>query len=121
MRVAITSRESSLESQVDQRFGRARYFMVVDTETSATEFHDNEVNLNAVQGAGIQSAQNVSQLGIGAVITGHVGPNAFRTLSAAGIAVYTGATGSVSDALDMLKSGAIAPVEAADVEGHWII
>jgi len=121
MRVAITARESSLESQVDQRFGRARYFIVVDTDTDKAEFHDNEVNLNAVQGAGIQSAQNVSRLNVSAVVTGHVGPNAFRTLSAAGIAAYTGATGSVREALVKLKDGAMSPVDTADVEGHWII
>lgn len=121
MKVAITAKETSIESPVDQRFGRARYLIVVDTDTDQIEVHDNEVNLNAVQGAGIQTAQNTSRLGVSAVITGHVGPNAFRTLSAAGITVYTGATGSVQEAVDKLKDGAMTPVDAADVEGHWII
>lgn len=121
MKVAITAREASFESQVDQRFGRAKCFAVIDTDTNNIEFHDNDVNLNAVQGAGIQSAQNVSQLGVSAVITGHAGPNAFRTLSAAGITVYTGATGSVRETLAKLKDGEMSPVDTADVEGHWII
>ncbi len=121
MRIAISATEPSLESQIDQRFGRAKCFVVIDTETDEVQFHDNELNLNAVQGAGIQSAQNVSQLNVKAIITGHVGPNAFRTLSAAEIAVYTGISGSVQEALDSFKSGKMTPVNAADVEGHWII
>ena len=120
MRVAVTAKEPSLDGLVDQRFGRARYLVVTDTETGEFEVHDNEVNLNATQGAGIQTAQNVSRLGVGAVITGHVGPNAFRALSAAGVAIYTGATGCVEEAVTQLKNGTLSPVQDADVEGHWI-
>ena len=121
MKVAITAKEPSLNSEVDQRFGRARYFIVVDTDTDEIEVHDNKLNLNAAQGAGIQSAQNISKLDVAAVLTGHVGPNAFQTLSAAGIQVYTGASGSVREALTKLKCGEINPVKVADVEGHWVI
>lgn len=119
MRVVVTAKESSIDSPVDQRFGRARYLIVVDTETGATEAHDNEVNLNALQGAGIQTAQNIAQLKVEAVLTGHVGPNAFRTLSAAGVAAYTGLQGTVAQALDDLRKGALIPANSADVEGHW--
>lgn len=119
MKVAITAKGATLDSEVDQRFGRAKYFVVVDTETDKVEVHDNEVNLNAAQGAGIQSAQTLSALGVSAVLTGHLGPNAFRTLSAAGIDGYTGASGLVQDALTALKEGKMKPVQSADVEGHW--
>lgn len=119
MRVAVTAKEASVSSRVDQRFGRARYLLVVDTETGAVEAHDNDVNLNAVQGAGIQTAANVSRLGVEAVLTGHVGPNSFRSLSAAGIRVYTGLDGTVSQAVDQFKTGSLSPVGSADVEGHW--
>lgn len=119
MKVAVTAKGTSLESEVDQRFGRAKYLIVVDTDTDAIDVHDNEVNLNAAQGAGIQTAQNLAGLGVSSVVTGHVGPNAFKTLSAAGINAYTGATGLVRDALADLKEGKLSPVQAADVEGHW--
>jgi len=121
MKIAITAKEPSLESEVDQRFGRAKYFVVVDTDTNEIEIYDNEINLNAVQGAGIQSAQNVARFNVEAVLTGHVGPNSYRTLSAAGIAVFTGVAGIVNEAISMLKSGKLKPVNAADVEGHWFI
>jgi len=119
MRVAVTAREANVESQVDQRFGRARYLIVIDTETGDTEVHDNEVNLNAVQGAGIQTAQNAARLNVEAVLTGHLGPNAFRTLSAAAITAYTGLQGTVGQAIEEFKAGRLNPVDSADVEEHW--
>jgi predicted Fe-Mo cluster-binding NifX family protein len=121
MKVAISAKGESLESEVDQRFGRARYFIVYDLETGICEARDNEINLNATQGAGIQSAANVAALGVQAVLTGHVGPNSFRALAAADIAVYTGLHGTAAQAIDELRSGRIAPVDSADVEGHWVI
>jgi predicted Fe-Mo cluster-binding NifX family protein len=120
MKVAISAKSTSLVSDVEQRFGRAKYFIVFDTESNSSEVHDNEVNLNAVQGAGIQSAANVANLGAEAVLTGHVGPNSFRALSAAGIKVCAGMTGTVDQALEDLKAGRLTPVVSADVDGHWI-
>ncbi len=41
MRVAITSTGNTLESTLDQRFGRCAYFVIYDTETKALEFLPN--------------------------------------------------------------------------------
>jgi predicted Fe-Mo cluster-binding NifX family protein len=120
MKVAVTAKEASLGSLVDQRFGRARYLIVIDTQTGEHQVHNNEVNLNAAQGAGIQTAQNVVQLGVEAVLTGHVGPNAYRALSAGGVRVYTGVGGTVEQALEELKAGKLSPADSEDVEGHWV-
>jgi len=120
MKIAVTSRGAELESEVDPRFGRARYFVIVDTETGESQAVDNEQNLNAAQGAGIQAAQLVAQQGVEALLTGHVGPNAFRALSAAGIKIYSNAEGTVGDAVEQLKAGKLAQAEGADVQGHWM-
>lgn len=82
MKLAITSVDEGIESSVDLRFGRAKYFVVVDLETHATTTVSNYVNLNAAQGAGIQTAKTLIDLGVKAVITGHVGPKAFSALEA---------------------------------------
>ena len=119
MRIVVTATEADLQSPVDQRFGRARYLLVIDLETGATEVHDNEVSLNAVQGAGIQTAQNVARLGVTAVLTGHMGPNAHRALAAAGVAVYTGLSGTAAQAVEDFRNGLLTPADAPDVEGHW--
>jgi predicted Fe-Mo cluster-binding NifX family protein len=119
MKIAITATAGDLQATVDRRFGRARHLLVVDLEADTLEVHDNEVNLNAVQGAGIQAAQNVAGLGVEAVLTGHLGPNAHRALAAAGIAAYTGFAGSVAEAIEEFRSGQLTSAESPDVEGHW--
>jgi len=119
MKVAVTAQGSEPSSPVDPRFGRAKYFVIVDTETDEFSAADNAMNLNALQGAGIQAGRTVAELGVEAVITGHVGPKAFSTLAAAGIPVYTGATGTVAEAVQKFKDGALAEAGGADVESHW--
>jgi len=119
VKIAISSSGSTLEAPVDPRFGRAAKFLLVDTESGAVEVHDNVQNLNAAQGAGIQSAETVARLGAGAVITGHCGPKAFRVLGAAGIKVVVGAKGTAAEAVEAFKRGELRPADSADVEGHW--
>jgi len=109
-----------LESKVDPRFGRANWFIVVNTKTGDYQVVSNEQNLNVGQGAGIQSAENISRYGVEAVITGNCGPKAFKTLGAAGIQVYCGAEGTVSEVLEKLKSGKLNVAAEANVQGHWI-
>lgn len=119
MKLIISASGSTLDSPVDPRFGRAAYFIAVDSENGTFEAHSNGQNLNAAQGAGIQSAETVSRLGAEIVITGHCGPKAFRTLSAAGIKVMTGAEGTVKDAIEAFRAGKLIPSGTADVESHW--
>ena len=120
MKIAVSSTGKDLSSIVDQRFGRARFFIVIDTETGEFSAYDNTQNLNALQGAGIQSAKNVVDFGAKAVITGNAGPKAFSTLQAAGIDIYTGAAGTVQEAVDAFKAGALQKAGKANVEGHWM-
>ena len=120
MKIAVTSQGRELTSEVDQRFGRAKCLVVIDTETSDFQVHDNTVNLNAVQGAGIQTGQNIANLNVEAVITGNVGPNAFKTLNAAGVKIFIAEKQTVADALESFKTGKLKEVDSANVEGHWI-
>lgn len=106
-----------LDSAVDERFGRARYILVVDLESDGLEVIDNEENVEAMQGAGIQTAQEVSQRGAEWVLTGHVGPKAFQALNTASVNIGTGATGTVRETLERYKKGDFLPVETADVQG----
>ncbi|MCD6389946.1 MAG: NifB/NifX family molybdenum-iron cluster-binding protein [Desulfobulbaceae bacterium] len=120
MKIAITSNGQEMGSEVDPRFGRAKWFSLVDTESGEHEAIDNEQNLNAAQGAGIQAGQNVVELGVEAVITGNVGPKAFRVLQSAGIKMYLCGSGvTVSEAVAQFKAGELKQVDQANVEGHW--
>jgi len=120
MQVTITSQGKELSSEVDTRFGRAKWLIVVDTETGDFKVYDNELNLNAVQGAGIQTGQNIANLGVEAVITGNVGPNAFKTLNAANVKIFLAEKQTVADAIEAFKAGKLKEVDQANVEGHWI-
>ncbi len=120
MKLAITSSGNSLESNLDQRFGRAAMFIIYDTDTDTFEVVDNTQNLNAVQGAGIQSAQHVVNAGAQVCVTGHTGPKAFKVLSAANIPVYLADAGPVQAAIDAWKRGGLKQISEADVEGHWV-
>jgi MinD superfamily P-loop ATPase len=99
MKIAVTSTGNSLDSEVDARFGRAAYFLVVDTETMDFECIGDEA-LSASGGAGISAAKTVVDSGAKAVLTGNCGPNAARTLSAAGVKLYAGVSGAVKDAIE---------------------
>lgn len=119
MKVAVSAQGPNLDSLVDPRFGRARHFLLIDTETGQFTAHDNGQNLNAAQGAGIQAAQMVARLGAEAVLTGNVGPKAFTALQAGEVAVHTGAAGTVRQALEDYRAGRLQPAAKANVEGHW--
>ena len=120
MNIAITSKGNSLEAPIDLRFGRAEKFIIYDTETGEFACMDNSQNLNATQGAGIQSAQNVINTGTKALLTGHCGPKAFRTLAAGEVEVYTVKQMTVQEAIDQFKQGKLTAEKSADVEGHWV-
>jgi predicted Fe-Mo cluster-binding NifX family protein len=120
MKIAITSTGSNLDSQIDLRFGRASGFIIYNVDDDSFEFVDNTQNLNAMQGAGIQAAQNVINQGVDAIVTGHCGPKAFTVLSSADVKIYTGGEGTVKETLEKFKKGELKESTSADVEGHWI-
>ena len=120
MKIAFTTSGNDLDAPLDSRFGRAPKFLVYDLDAATFEVFDNRQNLDAAQGAGIQSAEAVARLGAGAVVTGHCGPKAFRVLSAAGVKIYPCAAATVGEALEQYVAGALAEAGAPDVEGHWV-
>ncbi len=117
--IAITSTDGNLEGMVDERFGRSKKIIVFDKEKQSFDVIDNTVNMNSPQGAGIQTAQNVATTAAQVVISGHLGPNAFRVLQAAGIEAYSASNMTIKEALAQLEEGALTKLAGADVEGHW--
>ena len=119
MIVAVTAEGADLAAKVDPRFGRARYFLVVDTEKGLVTAHDNSAHRDAAQGAGIQAGRSVAQLGVEALLTGNVGPKAFDVLNAAGVKIFLVDGGTAQEAVDKLKAGSLHEVAQANVEGRW--
>jgi predicted Fe-Mo cluster-binding NifX family protein len=120
MKILITAQDKTPQAQVDPRFGRAKYFMVLDTDTGQYTPVDNAQNLNAAQGAGIQAGRQAVELGAQVVLTGHVGPKAFATLQAGGVKVCSGASGTIAEAVEMFRAGKLQAAAGADVQGHWL-
>jgi predicted Fe-Mo cluster-binding NifX family protein len=120
MKIVFTTSGDDLQGPLDNRFGRAPKFLVYDLEDGTFQVVDNRQNLDATQGAGIQSAETVARLGAKALVTGHCGPKAFRVLLAAGIKVYNTDAPTVAEALEQYRAGRLTEAKVADVEGHWV-
>ena len=114
----MTTLSGNLEAQIDPRFGRCPYFVIVDSETMEFEAVPNTAS-GSMSGAGIQAAQTVASKGAEVLITGNVGPNAFQALSAAGIKVVTGAFGNVREVIEKYKSGGLKETSSPTVRGHF--
>ena len=118
MKVAVTAAGKTPEDPVDQRLGRAQGFILFG-EDDSWQYVDNRPNVEALSGAGVQAAQDLADRGVAAVVTGHVGPKAYSVLSAAGIKVYIGASGTVKEAYEAYKAGRLQEAQEADRPGHW--
>lgn len=120
MKIVLTANGRDLNAPLDSRFGRAANFIVYDADDGSFSVLDNQQNLNAAQGAGIQAAQAVVASGAEILLTGHCGPKAFRVLQAAGVRTYTTGAATVAAALEEFEAGKLAEIQSADVEGHWV-
>ena len=88
MKICITSQGSTLDAPVEERFGRAPYFMIIDTETGSAEAIENKF-AGAPGGVGPKAAQLLIARKVAALVSGMVGGNAREVLMAAGIRMYT--------------------------------
>ena len=117
MKIAVSSTGSDLDAEVDPRFGRCQFFVIVDLEDMSFEAIPNG-NLAQTSGAGIQSAKVVADRGAKAVLTGQVGPNAYQVLSEAGLDIITEASGPVRKAVQQYKNGQFQLAEKPNAANH---
>ena len=118
MKIALTVTAPDLEAQIDPRFGRCPYFLIVETDTLSFEALENP-NVALGGGAGIQSGQLMAEKGVQHVLTGNCGPNAYQTLSAAGIGVIVGCSGGVREVIEQYRSGRLSPEAQPNVASHF--
>ena len=117
MKIAVTSKGTGLDAQVDPHFGRAAYIIIVNPESLEFDVIDNSENANAFKGAGIQAASMVSGKGVEVLLTGSCGPNAFKALNAAKIKVAGDVSGIVRDAIKLFTEGKLSFTDKANAEG----
>ena len=118
MKICVTANASNLDSQIDPRFGRCSYLIIVDSQTMQFEAIPN-MAAGATGGAGIQAVQTIAKKDVKLLITGNVGPNAFGALSAAGIEIVTGAFGFVKEAVEKFNRGEFQKTSAPTVGSHF--
>ncbi len=119
MIIALTAKGNDLDSGLDVRFGRASTIVLFNKDDGSIDTLENTVNLNAAQGAGIQTAQRISETKATVVITGNVGPKAFKVLEAAGIKTYTSNASTIKEAIEQFDRGELNIATGPNVEGHW--
>jgi predicted Fe-Mo cluster-binding NifX family protein len=119
MRIVVSSTGKDLDSQVDVRFGRCPYFMVIEVEGKKIKGHRAVENASANQmgGAGMTAAQAVADLKADAIITVNMGPRAFIVFRQLGMEVYHG-TGTVRKAVEDFVAGRLKKIEDATGPGH---
>jgi len=117
MRIAISSTGPSLESEVDPRFGRCQFFVIVNLNNMDFEAVPNASN-TLEGGAGIQAAKAIIERGAETILTGYIGPNAEQVLSTAGLNIITGVSGTVGNVVEQYKEGKLKPVGQGDVRIH---
>ena len=118
MKIAISATGPTLDADVDPRFGRCQYFVIVDPETMEFEALENS-SATAAGGAGISAGQMIAGKGVEVVLTGNCGPNAHQVLSSSGIQVITGVSGKVREAIQGYKSGKFQTSAQPNVPDHF--
>ena len=117
MKIVVTANGANLNAQASPVFGRCPAYVFVDTETMQFEAVQNPA-VSASGGAGIQAAQFVVERGGQAVVTGHVGPNAYNVFLAANVPVHMFGGGSVRQAVEAYKAGQLPVVGGPNVPAH---
>ncbi len=121
MRIAVSCTEESTKKMASPSFGRAPFFYLAESEEYTGYFVPNTQNKQAVQGAGIQSAQTILREEAEVLITGHCGPKAFRVLTEGGVRIFQGEPKrTVDETLKDFFDNKLVELKSADVEGHWV-
>lgn len=99
MKVAITSKGRTLDSEVETRCSRSPFFVLVDTKTGGLNALKNP-GASAKDAACVEAVRFLVGEGVQIVLTGNVGHNALITMQDTNIRIYLGATGRVRETLE---------------------
>ncbi len=118
MKVAICIRDEATEPMMDDRFGRAAFFLMVDTADDGEEIVANP-SLSLGGGAGVRTVEFLSEQDTEAVVAENVGPNAARALQAAGIRVFRPRHRTARENLAALSAGELTEAAGPTVDSHY--
>lgn len=108
MKIMLATEEKTLESMIADRFARAPYFLIYDTESGSFKVVEN--NADAAHGMGPKAAQIAIDNGAEVLISALPGGNAMEALKSSEIAVYDGRGLKASEAIEKFKNGELKKV-----------
>lgn len=121
MKIAISAAGKNLESEIDARFGRCEYFLIVEVDKKKKEIKSFEAIENTAKaqmgGAGITAGEIVARQKVDAVITVNLGPRAFSIFEQFGIKVYRG-EGKIEKAVQKFLDGKLEELTNATGPQH---
>jgi predicted Fe-Mo cluster-binding NifX family protein len=111
-KIALTVAAPDLDAELDPRFGRAAFLLLIDMETLAWEGLANPAR-EARGGAGVQTAQFLAEHEADAVVSGDFGPKAQQALQTAGIEMYVyESCETAREALQRFRAGELPAVDS---------
>lgn len=121
MKIAISCSGKSVESEVDSRFGRCPYFVIVEVDKNSKEIKDKRMFKNTAKnqsrGAGITASESVSNQGVEIVIVPNIGPRAFSALNQLNIDVYRG-SGKIKEVVKKFLDEKLEKIEQSTGPGN---
>ncbi len=120
MKIGIPASGNTLDSLVDERYARAPYLLVIDSDTMEVKALENK-NVNKTQGAGTGTSQDLVKAGVDVVISINVGPNAWEVLKGFDVKVYKAEKGmTVREAVELFKEGKLEEIKepSSHPDGH---
>lgn len=117
MKVIVSSTGKDIDSEISPVFGRAKYYLLVNTDDFSFESSENPA-ISQSGGAGIQAAQFVLKQNPEAVISSSIGPNAYEVLTAASMPCYTAVGGTVKETLESFNRGELKSMGTANADSH---
>ncbi len=115
MRILLSAQGDNKESLVDQRFGRAAYYVIYDDQTNEYSSVENQGKLEN-SGAGVKASQFVLEQGVDCVITGSLGPKSFMIIQDAGLKGYKNFEGTVEEIIEAFKNNKLVELTNAGAE-----
>jgi len=116
MKISVSARGESLDSEVDPRFGRTAGFVLFDSESGSADYLDNSAQRDSARGTGVKAAQLIAKAGVEVLITGQLGPNAAQFLRKSEIKIYVCTSGTVREAIQALLENTLEELGDDDIQ-----
>ena len=113
MKIAVPSRKD----EVDSHFGHCEYFTVFSLNEQGQIYAEEVLTPPAGCGCKSNLVSSLSDLGVGVMLAGNMGQGAVNKLSAAGISVIHGCTGTVKQVIETYIAGQLSD-EPAICQDH---